>query len=213
MAVTPGHTAVTSGSNGTRSAPSRIVAPIELPASGDELAAEAAAQLGWDAVLLPRLTMFGRRVYVVARLRPEAHAERIALGVGPVTDRASVSTWTWPELAASAPPPAAEIVGVLAVARHWRTGLAATVPFARYGDAAMVLPHSATLSHDYVDNCLPRARAYGLAVVTADENATVGLDLSGRDERITLGEDAVSRWVNEVVYEQLLALETPADAH
>ncbi|MBK1784498.1 hypothetical protein [Prauserella cavernicola] len=210
MAVTPGHTAVTSGSTGTRS--SRIVAPIELPASSDELAAEAAAQLGWDGVLLPRMTMFGRRVYVVARLRSEAHAERIAMGIGPVTDKASVSTWTWPELAGGAPPAAVEIVGVLAVARHWRTGLAATVPFARYGDAAIVLPAAATMSHDYVDNCLPRARAYGLAVVTADENATTGLDLSGRTERMMLGEDSVIRWVQEMVYEQLLAMESPAEA-
>ncbi|MEU6641434.1 hypothetical protein ABZ863_02680 [Saccharomonospora sp. NPDC046836] len=212
MAATPGQTAVTSGANGSRSTSSRILPPVELPAGADQLAAEAAAQLGWDGVLLPQLTLFGRRVYVVARLRAEAHAERIALGIGPVTDRASVATWTWPELAASAPPAAAEIVGVLAVARHWRTGLAATVPFARYGDAAMVLPRAATLSHDYVDNCLPRTRAYGLAVVTADENAIVDLDVSGRSERITLGEDAVSRWVNEAVYEQLLAVEVPARA-
>lgn len=212
MAVTPGQTALTSGSKRTRSTPSRMVPPIELPASADELAAEAVAQLGWRGALLPRLTLFGRRVYVVARLRPEAHAERIATGIGPVTDRASVSTWVWPELADTAPPAAAQIVGVLAVARHWRTGLAATVPFARYGEAAVVLPTSATLSHDYVDNCLPRARAYGLAVVTADDNSVVGLDLEGRTERVVLGDDAVSRWVNEMVYEQLVALDVPAGA-
>ncbi|PRX47805.1 hypothetical protein B0I33_105388 [Prauserella shujinwangii] len=212
MAVTPGQTAVTSGSNDTRSLPSRVVPPIELPASEEQLAREAAAQLGWDGVVLPRMTLFGRRVFVVARLRTEAHAERIAMGVAPVTDRATVSTWTWPELAATAPAAAAEIVGVLAVARHWRTGMASTVPFARYGDAAMVLPASATMSHDYVDNCLPRARIYGLAVVSADEDAVVNLDLAGRGERMTVGEDAVSRWVNEMVYEQLLAAEVPAGA-
>lgn len=210
MAVTPGQTAVTSGSEDTRSLPSRVVPPVELPASVEDLAAEGAAQLGWDAVLLPQLTLFGRRVFVAARLRTDAHAERIAMGVEPVTDRATVSTWTWPELAPTAPAAAAEIVGVLAVARHWRTGMASVVPFARYGDAAMVLPASATMSHDYVDNCLPRARAYGLAVVSADEDAVVNLDLAGRSERVTLGQDAVSRWVNEMVYEQLLATELPA---
>ncbi|WP_199430693.1 hypothetical protein [Qaidamihabitans albus] len=211
MAVTPGQAAVTSGSNDTRSLPSRVVPPVELPASAEELAKEGAAQLGWDGVLLPELTLFGRRVFVVARLRTEAHAERIAMGVGPVTDRATVSTWTWPELAPTAPAQAAEIVGVLAVARHWRTGMAATVPFARYGDAAMVLPATATLSHDYVDNCLPRARIYGLAVVAADTDAVVDLDLAGRSERMLFAEDAVSRWVNEMVYEQLLATELPAE--
>nr|WP_091669077.1 hypothetical protein [Amycolatopsis marina] len=203
VATTPGQTAVNGGTKGTHSLASRVLPPVELPAGVDELAVEAAAQLGWDGSVLP-MTVLGRRVFVVARLRMEAHAERIAMGVEPVTDRATVSTWTWPELANSAPPAAAEIVGVLAVARHWRTGMAATVPFARYGEAAMVLPSSAVLTQDYVNNCLPRARTYGMAVVTADEDAVVDLDLSGRTERLLLDEDAVSRWVNELVYDQLV---------
>ncbi|MCP2254357.1 hypothetical protein LY13_003124 [Prauserella aidingensis] len=207
MAATPGQTAITNGANGTRSVPSRVVPPVELPENVDALAADAAASLGWHGAVLPPVTMFGRRVYVVAKLRPEAHAERIALGHEPVTDRAQVSTWTWPELADTAPPPAADIVGVLAVARHWRTGLAATVPFSRYGEAAMVLPQSMTLTHDYVDNCLPRARTYGVAVVSADDEAHVSLDVESHSDRVLLGRDAVWRWVNEVVYEQLIAME------
>lgn len=205
MAVTPGHTGDAVVAGGTRSFPTRVVPPVELPASTSYLAGMSAAQLGWKGVVLPEVTILGRRVCVVARLRTDVHAERIACGVGPVTDRATVATWTWPEFAGTAPAPAAEIVGVLSVARHWRTGMAATVPFARYGDAAMVLPSSAVLSKDYVDNCLPRARSYGLSVVSADADATVSLDLSGRRERVLLPQDAVSRWVNEMVYEQLLA--------
>jgi hypothetical protein len=196
---------VTSGSKGTRPIPARVVPPVELPASADQLATEAAAQLGWEGTVLGQQTLLGRKVFVVATLRSEVHAERIAMGVGPVTDRATVSTWAWPELARTAPPSAVRIVGVLAVVRHWRTGMAATVPFARYGEAAMVLPASATLSHGYVDNCLPRARVYGVGVVTADDDAVTGLDLASRTERVTLAGDAVSRWVNEVVYEQLVA--------
>lgn len=205
MAVTPGHTAITSGSIGSRSRPTREVPPLELPASVEELANEAAAQLGWDGVVLPQQRILGRKVCVVARLRTDVHAERIATGIGPVTDRASVATWSWPELAGSVPEKAVEIVGVMAVERHWRTALASTVPFSRYGEAAMVLPSSGVMTRDYVDNCLPRARIYGLAVVSADQDAIVDLDLGGRTERMTLGEDAVSRWFNEVVYEQLLA--------
>lgn len=203
MAVTPGHTgdAVVTG----RSFPTRVVPPVELPASASFLAGEAAARLDWTGVVLPEVTMLGRKVCVVARLRTDVHAERIAVGVGPVTDRATVATWTWPEFAATAPEPAAEIVGVLAVARHWRTAMAAAVPFARYGDAALVLPSSAVLTKDYVDNCLPRARSYGMAIVSADADALVEKDLEGRSERLVLPEDAVSRWINEVVYEQLLA--------
>ena len=195
----------------TRTFPKRVVPPIELPASSAELAREAAAQLGWEGTVL-EMELLGRRVCVVARLRTAEHAERLAMGVDPVTDRASVSTWTWPELAMDAPPEAADVVGVLAVARHWRTGLASVVPFAKYyPEAALVLPGSAVMSTDYVDNCLPRARAYGLAVVSADENAATDLDVSGRAERMMLGADALTRWINEMVYEQLLALQAPAE--
>ena len=203
MAVTPGHTgdAVVTG----RSFPTRVVPPVELPASTSFLAGEAAARLGWTGVVLPEVTMLGRKVCVVARLRTDVHAERIAVGIGPVTDRATVATWTWPEFADTAPAPAAEIVGVLAVARHWRTAMAAAVPFARYGATALVLPTSALLTEDYLDNCLPRARAFGMAVVSADQDATVEMDLAGHRERLVQPPDAVSRWMNETVYEQLLA--------
>lgn len=214
MAATPQNTersTVAGGAKRSRSMPSRVVPPIELPASVDELARTAAAQLGWTGVVLPETTILGRKVCVVAKLRTDVHAERIAMGAGPVADRATVDTWTWPELAGTAPAPAAEIVGVLAVARHWRTAMASAVPFARYGEAALVLPSPAVLTEDYVGNCLPRARAYGLAVVTADPNAVVDLDLEGRTERVVLGEDPVSRLVNELVYDHLLrTAEVPA---
>ncbi|MGW5715633.1 hypothetical protein ACWEVP_05660 [Amycolatopsis sp. NPDC003865] len=214
MAATPQNTersTVAGGAKRSRSMPSRVVPPIELPASVDELARAAAAQLGWNGVVLPETTILGRKVCVVAKLRTDVHAERIAMGAGPVADRATVDTWTWPELAGTAPAPAAEIVGVLAVARHWRTAMASAVPFARYGEAALVLPSPAILTEDYVGNCLPRARAYGLAVVTADPNAVVDLDLEGRTERVVLAEDPVSRLVNELVYDHLLrTAEAPA---
>ena len=214
MAATPQNTersTVAGGAKRSRSMPSRVVPPIELPASVDELARAAAAQLGWNGVVLPETTILGRKVCVVAKLRTDVHAERIAMGAGPVADRATVDTWTWPELAGTAPAPAAEIVGVLAVARHWRTAMASAVPFARYGEAAMVLPSPAVLTEDYVGNCLPRARAYGLGIVTADPNAVVDLDLEGRTERVVLAEDPVSRLVNELVYDHLLrTAEAPA---
>ncbi|MBE1499591.1 hypothetical protein H4696_006691 [Amycolatopsis lexingtonensis] len=214
MAATPQNTersTVAGGAKRSRSMPSRVVPPIELPAGVDELATAAAAQLGWNGIVLPETTILGRKVCVVAKLRTDVHAERIAMGAGPVADRATVDTWTWPELAGTAPAPAAEIIGVLAVARHWRTAMASAVPFARYGEAAMVLPSPAVLTEDYVGNCLPRARAYGLAVVTADPNAVVDLDLEGRTERVLLAEDPVSRLVNELVYDHLLrTAEAPA---
>ncbi|WP_409489450.1 hypothetical protein [Amycolatopsis sp. cmx-11-12] len=214
MAATPNmeSSTVAGGAKRSRSLPSRVVPPIELPASVEELSRKAAALLGWNGIVLPETTVLGRKICVVARLRTDVHAERIAMGMGPVVDRATVDTWTWPELAATAPAPAAEIIGVLAVARHWRTAMASAVPFARYGEAAMVLPSPAVLTEDYVGNCLPRARAYGLGIVAADPNAVTDLDLEGHNERMILDEDPVSRLVNEIVYDQLLrATEAPAE--
>lgn len=216
MAVTPGRTGgipATGSSHGaTITRPSRIVPPGPLPAESLKLAEEAAAQLGWRGVVLPETQILGRKVHLVVRMRADVHAERIATGMGPVIDRATVATWTWPELAAAAPGAAVEVVGVLAVARHWRTGLAWAVPFARYFEAAMVVPTSVAITHDYVANCLPRARAYGMSVLTANdvdvETAAYGMverDLPGTADRIMMGVDPLSRWINELAYEQLLA--------
>lgn len=214
MAVTPGRTGsdpATPAAQRARLRPSRVVPPGPLPSTTLALAREAACQLGWNGVVLPEMTLLGRKVHVVARLRTDAHAERIATGMAPVIDRETVSTWLWPELAHTAPAPAAEIVGVLAVTRHWRTALAWAVPFSRYHAAAMVLPSSVTMTHDYINNCLPRARAYGLAVLSANDDETVERDLPGAADRVILAADAISRWINELVYEQLLAtIETPA---
>lgn len=207
MAITPGQVAAARASNGIRSTPHQAASALELPAAPEELARDSAVRLGWEGVVLPQMSLFGRRVFIVAALRAEAHAERIAIGVGPVTDRTAVATWMWPELAAVAPPAAVRVTGVLAVARHWRTGLAATVPFSGCGEAALVLPSSVTLSHDYIDNCLPRARAHGVGVVAADEEAVAHLDLASRVDIDPFGENAISRWVNEMAYEQFLNLQ------
>lgn len=185
--------------------PAPLVPPVELPAPADELAVAAANELGWSGVVLPEMRLLGRRVCLVVELMTEAHAERICLGQRPVTDRASVATWVWPEFAGRVPEPAVRVVGAIAVARHWRTGLANVVPFLRYGDAAVVLPTSVVLTNDYVVNCLPRARAYGVAVVRTEPDAEVALDLPGRSERATAGVDGIHRWITELAYDKILA--------
>lgn len=201
MSGIPGRTAVTEN---IKALPAQLAPPVELPAGVEELACAAAEELGWAGAVLPEMTLMGRRVCLVAELLADVHAERICLGQEPVTDRASVATWAWPELAGRVPEPAARIVGAVAVARHWRTGLANAVPFLRYGDAAVVLPTSALLTHDYLVNCLPRARAYGVAVVGADPEGQVQPDLAGRAERARPEVDALYRWVSEIAYEQIL---------
>ncbi|OLR95544.1 hypothetical protein [Actinokineospora bangkokensis] len=201
MSGIPGRTAITET---LKALPAQLTPPVELPGTPDELAAGAAAALGWAGTVLPEVVLFGRRVCLVADLLPDVHAERICLGQEPVTDKASVSTWAWPELAGRVPEPAVRIVGAIAVARHWRTGLANAVPFLRYGDAAVVLPTSAVLTHDYLVNCLPRARAYGVAVTSAEPDGAVQLDLPGRGDRAGAETDSTYRWVSELAYDQIL---------
>jgi hypothetical protein len=186
------------------------VPPAEFHAPADQLAVQAAERLGWQGVVLPEMTLLGRKVHVVAQLLSAPHAERICLNAGPVTDRVEVSTWVWPEMAGRVPPPAVRIMGVLSVAKHWRTALASAVPFARYGEAAVVLPSSSVLTHDYLFNGLPRARRFGVTVLTADPDRGVELDSAARPDIPTAelcpDEDAVIRWVNEAVYGQLLGI-------
>ena len=177
----------------------------DRPGSVEELAATAAARLGWHGVVLPEMVLMGRKVIVVAELLADAHAERLCLGAGPETDRTTVSTWVWPEMDGRVPPTAVRIVGVLAVARHWRTALASAVPFARFGNAAAVLPSSVAFTHDYLANCLPRVRRYGVSVLLADEEQQLSTDVAGRNETVPVEDTPTTRWVNELVYERVLA--------
>lgn len=198
----PGRTAAV---DNLTAVPSPLVPSVELPAQVDKLAATAARELGWQGVVLPEMKLLGRRINLVAQLMPDAHAERICLGQGPEVDRATVSTWVWPEFTDRVPEPAVRIVGALAVARHWRTGLVNAVPFLRYCDAAVVLPMSVVITNDYLVNCLPRARAYGVGVLSAEPGPEATIDLAVRGDRAPAGVDGTHRWINELAYEQILA--------
>ncbi|GAA2665782.1 MULTISPECIES: hypothetical protein [Actinosynnema] len=204
MSSTPARIEVTDSAKARASSAAAVPIP-ELPGSVEELASVAAVRLGWHGVVLPEMVLMGRKVVVVADLIADAHAERLCLGATPEVDRATVSTWVWPEMDGRVPPAAVRIVGVLAVARHWRTALASAVPFARFGNAAAVLPASVALSHDYLANCLPRVRRYGVNVLLADESSELTTDVCGRNETVPVEDTATTRWVNELVYERVLA--------
>ncbi|MFB9430296.1 hypothetical protein [Streptoalloteichus tenebrarius] len=208
----PGRTAVPN----VRALPASTVPPVELPAPPEQLAARAAELLGWRGVVLPPMSLLGRRVVPVAELLPDRHAERLCWGVGPVTDRTAVSTWVWPEMLGRVPPPAVRLVGVLAPARHWRTALTSAVPFARLCSSATVLPSAVTVAEDYVTNGMLRSRLYGVAVLTADPDGAVGLELPGPAEEdrvidVDLATSSAVRWMHEVLYDRVLAT-TPAPA-
>lgn len=187
-------------------------APFGSSTSVGRLAELSARELGWTGTVLHPTRLLGRYVVPVAELIPEAHAERLCLGSGPVQDRTEVATWVWPELEGRVPPAAVRLTGVLAPARHWRSALTAGAPFARYAGTAMVVSKSVALEPNFMETCLFRARQAGVAVLSADGD-TVSTELAGRcwvDEP-PMEHTAMSRWINEVLYDQLLRLPAPAE--
>ncbi len=177
---------------------------VEILVAPDHLAPMAAAALGWDGVVLPPVMLLGRRVVVVAELLQSEHDQRRATGWEPVDDRVSVSTWDWPEMAHLVPPPAVRLVGIVAPARHWRTGLTAVMPFTRLCPAALLLPADVARDAD----CLRQADRYGVGVVAAaglSDVDTTAVDVLKSSRTSAVRALAAGRWVHEVAYGQLLA--------
>ncbi|MGH3977820.1 MAG: hypothetical protein ACRDRZ_02275 [Pseudonocardiaceae bacterium] len=180
---------------------------VEVLAAPEHLAAPAAIVLGWEGAVLPPAVLLGRRVVVVAELVAEAHAHRAETGWPPVTDRMSVATWSWSEMEQLAPPPAVRLRGVIAPARHWRTGLTAAVPFTGVCATALLLP--ADVARD--TRCLRHAGHYGSSVVAAAGSSDVdpeAVDVvhTGRPRPVPSARSTlVGRWVHELVYAQLIA--------
>lgn len=211
MTAKPGHAARDNRGHEIRRCPTRIAGPLDLPGSVDELAELTVDSLGWSGRVLPAVKLMGRRVVPVGELVPDAHAERVCVGSGPVLDRTEIATWVWPEMTDRVPPPAARLSGVVAPARHWRTALTAAVPFSRFANTAIVVPRSVSDQDGFMSMCLIRARQFGVTVLSADAES-VRVELEGRsfEDAPPIEHSAVSRWVNEVVYDQLLASEAPA---
>lgn len=188
----------------------QVRSPLGQAASMGRLAQRSVDAMGWSGSVLPPVKLLGRQIIATAEVVPDAHAERLVFGSDPVLDRAEIATWVWPEMDGRVPPPAARITGVLAPARHWRTALTAAVPFARFANAAIVVPRSVAVAPDFAETCLIRARQFGIAVLSADGD-DVREELPGHsfDDAPPVEHTAISRWVNEVVYQQLLSAEAP----
>jgi hypothetical protein len=181
---------------------------VEVLSAPDHLAPAAVGALGWDGLVLPPMVLLGRRVVVVANLIDEVHERRIGSGWGPVTDRVSVSTWNWPEMQHLVPPPAVQLSGVIAPARHWRTGLTGAAPFAGLCATALLLPAHIARNVE----CLTHAEHYGPTVLAAagpddvDPEAVDVVHAGCPGPIATRRPAAASRWVYELVYDRLLAL-------
>lgn len=179
---------------------------VEILCAPEHLAQAAVGALGWVGTVLPPAGLLGRRVVVVAELLTEVHDRRQACGWGPVTERASVSTWDWPEMQHLAPPPAVWLHGVLAPARHWRTGLVAVTPFLPLCPTALLLPPH--IARD--GRCLAYAAHYGPTVVADAGHHDPGAVDVVQNGRAGAGpatsSNALSRWIHELVYDRLLRL-------
>lgn len=181
---------------------------VEVLSAPDHLARAAVGALGWDGVVLPPMVLLGRRVVVVADLIDEVHERRTSSGWGPVTDRVSVSTWNWPEMQHLVPPPAVQLSGVIAPARHWRTGLTGAAPFTGLCATALLLPAHIARNVE----CLAHAEYYGPTVLAAagphdmDPEAVDIVHAARACAVPTTRPAATSRWVHELVYDRLLAL-------
>jgi hypothetical protein len=181
---------------------------VEVLSAPDHLARAAVDALGWDGVVLPPAVLLGRRVVVVADLIDEVHERRVSSGWGPVTDRMTVSTWNWSEMQQLAPSPAVILRGVIAPARHWRTGLTGAAPFAGLCSTALLLPAHIARNVE----CLAHAEYYGPTVLAAagphdvDSEAVDVVHAGYPGPIATRRPAATSRWVHELVYDRLLAL-------
>lgn len=179
-----------------------VMPPVDLPPLPDQFAQQAVTELGWDGIVLPPMTLLGRRVMVVAEPLLDVHFDRLASGWTPATDRMTVGMWSWPEFAHQAPEPAVQINGVLAPGRHWRTALTYASPFAGLAPSALLLPPGPAREPD----CLIQADHYGVAVLATAEPDLVDLVQPGRPGRGTTScSGTIVRWVHEVVYDRVLA--------
>ncbi|HEX4103137.1 MAG: hypothetical protein WA731_21085 [Pseudonocardiaceae bacterium] len=182
---------------------------VEVLSPPDHLAPAAVEALGWAGVVLPPMVVLGRRVVAVANLIVDVHERRISSGWGPVTDRVSVSTWDWPEMRHLAPPPAVQLSGIIAPARHWRTGLTGAAPFAGLCPTALLLPAHIARNVE----CLSHAEYYGPTVLAAaagphevDPDAVDVVHVGRTRVAANIPPTVTSRWVHEMVYDRMLAL-------
>ncbi|MGW5715324.1 hypothetical protein ACWEVP_04095 [Amycolatopsis sp. NPDC003865] len=171
---------------------------ISADRDGEALEELAVQVLGWRGSLIKNITLFGSRVSVLAQVDEEAHAFRQRTNTPPVTERASVALWEWPEL--TAPPSAVTLSAVLATGSRWQQGLKAVSGFAGFSSTVLVLPQDTPAPR----SCLADAERYGVWVVRGSSSGAV-VEHQGRVGPVaTARPTTVTRWTEELVYARLI---------
>lgn len=173
------------------------------PAGASSTVAQACAAVGWTGAVAEEMELFGQRVAVAAAVDEQAHAERVASGWEPVTDRMEVALWQWPQQHATTPPSAVALRGVLARGGRWQRVLAAAGGFAGFAATAMLLEQDNPPN----EHCLITAHWYGVAVLRGGLGGGAPVLVQpGRAGPVhTARPSALTRWVEELVYARLLA--------
>jgi hypothetical protein len=148
------------------------------------------------------MRLFGSVVVVVAVLDGEVHAQRCASGWGPVTDRTEIAMWSWPENRSLTPSPAVHIGGMLVRGDRWLQAIRTAAGFGGFGSTGVIVDSARGPS----EQCLLTARLQGVGVVHRGRDGSLSLVDEGRAGPVsTARPTVVSRWVQELVYERLLA--------
>lgn len=156
--------------------------------------------LGWDGQLVGPLRVFGRRIVTCARLLTGVHTHRVAASLTPVIDKTEAAIWAWPEMRHRIPPPAVQLVGVIAPGRHWRTARMSVAPFTGMCPTAVLLPREVA-RRACVPDCTYAGRDMGVVVV--DEHGAVDV---WRNRPVVFDHaptEVLERWVLELVYDRL----------
>ncbi|WP_370968618.1 hypothetical protein [Amycolatopsis sp. cg9] len=159
------------------------------------LAAEA---LDLTGALVDDITLFGRRVSIIAHVDEQAHEHRREAGFQPVIDRTSVAMWEWPEV--KAPPSAVSVAAVVTSSSRWQPALSTVSGFGAFGSTVLVLPRDTPPPA----SCIELAERYGVWVVLASSSG-VTVNHRGRTGPVpTARPTTVTKWTNEVVYARLI---------
>ena len=159
----------------------------------------AAAELGWDGVVVPDVAVLGQQVSAVVRLLPDVHEWRTQNGWPPRADPSWFRSWFEPEAHDRLPVAAVELVGVLVSESTTDRALQSCGTLLTLAPCAVMLPRSGeSQAWSYIE-----LDYYGIGVLVADESSAE-LMVPPEDRSPEFGPSLFGRWLLEVLYERVL---------